>query len=194
MSLNACPWPCCRHLMGNHRPRMESNFFSLSFKNMQPRTTMATPLSALLDCCLPPSPQPSRCELLSLPLPYCPLLSSVSSACLCARRLCLIFHSHHLHQHAVLLQLLVCHVKRALRVASLTSLFLLFRVQNLSNTISWTYTSGDPTPVDIIVTNGNNATLNGDFSIARFVAVSQEVCLARCLYIQRLICEFRRSL
>jgi activator of HSP90 ATPase len=47
-------------------------------------------------------------------------------------------------------------------------------VQNVSNTIGWTYTSGDPTPVDIIITNGNNATLNGDFSIARFVPVSQQ--------------------
>jgi hypothetical protein len=74
----------------------------------------------------------------------------------------------------------------ALCVASLTSLFFCFRVQNVSNTIGWTYTSGDPTPVDIIITNGNNATLNGDFSIARFVPVSQQVCLARYLSIQLL--------
>jgi len=47
-------------------------------------------------------------------------------------------------------------------------------VQNDSNTIQWSYTPGDPTPVDIILTNGNNQTLNGDFSIARFVPVSQE--------------------
>jgi hypothetical protein len=47
-------------------------------------------------------------------------------------------------------------------------------VQNDSNTIQWSYTPGDPTPVDIIITNENNQTLNGDFSIARFVPVSQE--------------------
>jgi len=47
-------------------------------------------------------------------------------------------------------------------------------VQNVSNTIAWTYNAGDPTDVDIIITNGNNQTLNGDFSIARFVPVSNE--------------------
>ncbi|KAH9056610.1 hypothetical protein EDB87DRAFT_1833641 [Lactarius vividus] len=47
-------------------------------------------------------------------------------------------------------------------------------VQNTSNTIQWTYNTGDPNPVDIIITNQNNQTLNGDFSIARFVPVSQE--------------------
>ncbi|KAH8991892.1 hypothetical protein EDB86DRAFT_1536539 [Lactarius hatsudake] len=47
-------------------------------------------------------------------------------------------------------------------------------VQNASNMIQWTYNSGDPTPVDIIITNQNNQTLNGDFSIVRFVPVSQE--------------------
>lgn len=72
-------------------------------------------------------------------------------------------------------------------VASLTSLFLLFRIQFDSNNISWSYTSGDPTPVDILVTNGDNATLNGDFSIARYVPVSQQVCFARYLYIRRLM-------
>lgn len=70
-------------------------------------------------------------------------------------------------------------------VASLTSLFLHFRVQNDSNTIDWTYTAGDPNPVDIVVTNGNNQTLNGDFSIARFVQVSELVRLARSLHVQR---------
>lgn len=64
-------------------------------------------------------------------------------------------------------------------------MFLLFRVQNVSNTIDWTYQSGDPTPVDIIVTNGANTTLNGDFFIARFVEVSELVCLALLIYIQR---------
>ena len=52
------------------------------------------------------------------------------------------------------------------------------RVQNISNLIAWTYTQGDPSSVDIIVTNSDNATLNGAFSIARAVPVSQEVWLA----------------
>jgi len=47
-------------------------------------------------------------------------------------------------------------------------------VQNVSNLISWTYTQGDRSSVDIIVTNSDNATLNGAFSIARAVPVSQE--------------------
>jgi hypothetical protein len=47
-------------------------------------------------------------------------------------------------------------------------------VQNTSNLISWTYTQGDPSSVDVIVTNDNNQTLNGAFSIARGVPVSQE--------------------
>ncbi|KAH9995218.1 hypothetical protein BJV77DRAFT_235898 [Russula vinacea] len=47
-------------------------------------------------------------------------------------------------------------------------------VQNTSNLISWTYGSGDPSSVDIIVNNSNNQTLNGNFSIARSVPVSQE--------------------
>ncbi|KAI0300061.1 hypothetical protein B0F90DRAFT_575031 [Multifurca ochricompacta] len=56
-------------------------------------------------------------------------------------------------------------------------------VQNTSNTIQWTYNQGDPTPVDIIITNQANQTLNGDFSIARFVPVSQEVWLALLLFL-----------
>ncbi|KAH9979824.1 hypothetical protein BJV74DRAFT_732618, partial [Russula compacta] len=47
-------------------------------------------------------------------------------------------------------------------------------VQDASNLISWTYTQGDPSSVDIIVSNANNQTLNGNFSIARDVPVSQE--------------------
>ncbi|KAI0028657.1 hypothetical protein K488DRAFT_37907, partial [Vararia minispora EC-137] len=47
-------------------------------------------------------------------------------------------------------------------------------VQNTSNTISWTATSADPASVDVIVTNTNNQTLNGDFSIARFLNTSSE--------------------
>ncbi|KAI0339162.1 hypothetical protein BDW22DRAFT_1362128 [Trametopsis cervina] len=45
-------------------------------------------------------------------------------------------------------------------------------VQNTSNTIHWSFNSGDPSPVDIIVVNGDNATLNGPFSIAQFVDTS----------------------
>jgi len=47
-------------------------------------------------------------------------------------------------------------------------------VQNTSNQISWSFSSGDPSSVDIFVSNSNNATLNGNFSIARSVPVSQE--------------------
>jgi hypothetical protein len=59
------------------------------------------------------------------------------------------------------------------------------RVQNTSNLISWTYTQGDPSSVDIVVNNSNNQTLNGNFSIARSVPVSQEVFLALCSLSQR---------
>jgi len=47
-------------------------------------------------------------------------------------------------------------------------------VQNTSNMIAWTYNQGDPSSVDVLITNQNNATLNGAFSIARGVPVSQE--------------------
>ncbi|TFY60190.1 hypothetical protein EVG20_g7511 [Dentipellis fragilis] len=50
----------------------------------------------------------------------------------------------------------------------------LYWVQNASNTISWTFAQGDPNPVDIIVTNAANTTLNGAFSIAQFVNVSDQ--------------------
>lgn len=30
------------------------------------------------------------------------------------------------------------------------------RVANMSNTISWTFSSGDPAQVDVVVTNSNN--------------------------------------
>lgn len=53
--------------------------------------------------------------------------------------------------------------------------FFILRVQGVSNLIQWTYSSGDPSSVDIIVNNANNQTLNGNFSIARNVPVSQEV-------------------
>ncbi|OBZ74695.1 hypothetical protein A0H81_05549 [Grifola frondosa] len=48
-----------------------------------------------------------------------------------------------------------------------------FWVQNTSNTISWTFSPGDPNPIDIVIVNANNATLNGAFSIANSVNVSQ---------------------
>ncbi|KAN0103645.1 hypothetical protein V8E52_011783 [Russula decolorans] len=47
-------------------------------------------------------------------------------------------------------------------------------VQNTSNLISWSFTQGDAATVDIVVSNSNNQTLNGNFSIARSVPVSQE--------------------
>ena len=49
------------------------------------------------------------------------------------------------------------------------------RVQNTSNTITWSFGAGDPNPVSIIVTNKDNTTLNGAFSIAESVNVSQAV-------------------
>lgn len=49
------------------------------------------------------------------------------------------------------------------------------RVQNTSNVITWTFTAGDPSPVDILVVNSDNTTLNGAFDIARFVDVSIQV-------------------
>ena len=52
------------------------------------------------------------------------------------------------------------------------------RVQNQTNVITWQFNQGDPSPININVVNSNNATLNGVFSIASFVNVSQEV---RCL-------------
>ena len=51
------------------------------------------------------------------------------------------------------------------------------RVQNATNTITWSYNAGDPSPIDIFVRNLQNTTLNGNFSIASYVNVSAEVCL-----------------
>jgi len=42
-----------------------------------------------------------------------------------------------------------------------------FWVQGTSNVINWSFSSGDPNPVDITVTNSNSSFLNGAFSIAR---------------------------
>ncbi|CDO77492.1 hypothetical protein BN946_scf184902.g26 [Trametes cinnabarina] len=47
-------------------------------------------------------------------------------------------------------------------------------VQNTSNTITWQFSQGDPSPISITVVNANNATLNGAFSIANFVNVSTQ--------------------
>ncbi|KAH9924239.1 hypothetical protein B0H21DRAFT_764936 [Amylocystis lapponica] len=47
-------------------------------------------------------------------------------------------------------------------------------VQFTSNVITWTYTSGDPNPISIIVSNSNNSYLNGDFSISQYVDVSTQ--------------------
>jgi len=51
------------------------------------------------------------------------------------------------------------------------------RVANHSNTITWTYTSGDPTPVSIVITNSVNSTLNGLFFIAEFVNVVEQASM-----------------
>lgn len=71
------------------------------------------------------------------------------------------------------------------------------RVQNTSNIISWSFTQGDgpgdPSTVDIVITNTNNQTLNGNFSTARSVPVSQEVCYLRIRTLNVLI-QFRSRL
>lgn len=45
----------------------------------------------------------------------------------------------------------------------------LFWVQFTSNNITWQFSSGDPSPVDIFIVNSNNTALNGPFAIARGV-------------------------
>ncbi|KAJ3475276.1 hypothetical protein NLI96_g11943 [Meripilus lineatus] len=47
-------------------------------------------------------------------------------------------------------------------------------VQNASNVITWNFAAGDSNPISIIVTNANNTFLNGAFSIAEFVDLSQK--------------------
>jgi len=47
-------------------------------------------------------------------------------------------------------------------------------VQNTSKTITWSYTSGDPSPISILVVNGDVNILNGAFSIDEYVDVSLE--------------------
>ncbi|KAH9922203.1 uncharacterized protein B0H18DRAFT_879565, partial [Fomitopsis serialis] len=48
-------------------------------------------------------------------------------------------------------------------------------VQNQTNTITWDYTPGDPNPIDIVVSNTQNTTLNGNFSIAQYVNLTTQV-------------------
>jgi len=47
-------------------------------------------------------------------------------------------------------------------------------VFGVANNITWTYEANDPTPVSITITNPNNTILNGVFSIAENVPVSQQ--------------------
>ncbi|KAI0724669.1 hypothetical protein C8Q72DRAFT_857511, partial [Fomitopsis betulina] len=47
-------------------------------------------------------------------------------------------------------------------------------VQDTTNTITWSYSAGDPSPINIFVNNLQNTTLNGNFSIATYVNVSAE--------------------
>ncbi|CAL1698423.1 unnamed protein product [Somion occarium] len=42
------------------------------------------------------------------------------------------------------------------------------------NVINWTFEQGDPNPASIIVTNSNNTFLNGAFSIAEFLDLSNK--------------------
>jgi len=47
-------------------------------------------------------------------------------------------------------------------------------VYGISNTISWTYTSGDPTTISIFITNPDSDALNGPFAVAENVPISQQ--------------------
>lgn len=49
------------------------------------------------------------------------------------------------------------------------------RVQGSSNTITWTYTQGDPTPISIFIVNSDVNTLNGAFSVDEYVDVATQV-------------------
>ena len=51
----------------------------------------------------------------------------------------------------------------------------LFRVQNTSKTITWSYEKGDPTPISILIVNEDVNVLNGAFSIDEYVDVALEV-------------------
>jgi hypothetical protein len=58
---------------------------------------------------------------------------------------------------------------------SLVLKFCYRRVQNTSNSITWTYSSGDPSPVSIIILNSDPTVLNGAFSIDEYVDLSLQV-------------------
>lgn len=49
------------------------------------------------------------------------------------------------------------------------------RVQGSSNTITWTYEKGDPTPISIFIVNSDVNVLNGAFSVDEYVDVSTQV-------------------
>ncbi|KAF8590007.1 hypothetical protein K439DRAFT_1628225 [Ramaria rubella] len=49
-----------------------------------------------------------------------------------------------------------------------------FWVQNTSNTITWEFTQGDPNPITITITNPNSTFLNGAFTIADGVDLSNK--------------------
>jgi len=47
-------------------------------------------------------------------------------------------------------------------------------VQGSSNTITWTYEKGDPTPISIFIVNSDVNVLNGAFSVDEYVDVSTQ--------------------
>jgi len=47
-------------------------------------------------------------------------------------------------------------------------------VQNTSKTITWTYQSGDPTPISITIINSDSTVLNGPYSVDEYVDVSTQ--------------------
>ncbi|KAH9914060.1 uncharacterized protein BXZ73DRAFT_55186 [Epithele typhae] len=53
-----------------------------------------------------------------------------------------------------------------------------FWVFNTSNSISWSFAAGDPSPINIVIVNSDNATLNGPFSIATGVNVNETAHVA----------------
>ena len=52
------------------------------------------------------------------------------------------------------------------------------RVQDSSKTITWTYQSGDPTPISITIINSDDTLLNGVYSVDEYVDVSTQVSCA----------------
>jgi len=47
-------------------------------------------------------------------------------------------------------------------------------VYGVSNTISWTYSAGDPTTISIFITNPDSSALNGPFAVAENVPIAQQ--------------------